>query len=270
MKSKILFVIFKMEYLLNAEQNFKSEPYIQIASSTWPILPLTIVSIYIGFIFVAPQLMKNREPFQFKTSVALWNLLLSIFSFCGMVRTLPYSFFITWSHSTQEIICNYPYYIENGPYGMWTMLFVFSKIAELLDTVFLVLKKKKLVFLHWYHHATVLILTWHAYISKSPTSIYFMSMNYSIHSFMYGYYFLQSIGKWPRWLSPRFITIAQISQMIVGSLLCFISIFYKLYVPQCFVPTTSMFYAGVIYTTYLLLFSRFFFKRFLQPKSKII
>lgn len=153
--------------------------------------------------------------------------------------------------------------MESGAVGMWSMLFVFSKVAELLDTVFLVLNKKPLVFLHWYHHLTVLLLSWHAYLSQSPISLHVMAMNYSIHAVMYGYYFLRSIGKWPQWLPPRWITMAQISQMIMGSFLCGMGIFYKLYhVGQCHAPLSNMVLAAAIYTTYFYLFAQFFFRRF--------
>ena len=43
----------------------------------------------------------------------------------------------------------------DGPVGLWVGLFIFSKIPELLDTVFLVLQKKRVIFLHWFHHVTV-------------------------------------------------------------------------------------------------------------------
>jgi elongation of very long chain fatty acids protein 6 len=33
-------------------------------------------------------------------------------------------------------------------------LFIYSKIPELMDTVFLVLQKKRVIFLAWFHHTT--------------------------------------------------------------------------------------------------------------------
>jgi hypothetical protein len=39
-----------------------------------------------------------------------------------------------------------------GPTGVWMALFCLSKIPELMDTVFLVIRKRPVIFLHWWHH----------------------------------------------------------------------------------------------------------------------
>lgn len=54
--------------------------------------------------------------------------------------------------------------------------------SELVDTFFIVIHKKKLIFLHWYHHITVLLYCWHSYVTTSPPGIFFVVMNYGVHA----------------------------------------------------------------------------------------
>jgi len=61
---------------------------------------------------------------------------------------------------TFEIVCLY---------FSRTWAFCFSKLPELIDTVFIVLRKQPLIFLHWYHHASVLIYCWFSYQDYSST-----------------------------------------------------------------------------------------------------
>jgi len=37
-----------------------------------------------------------------------------------------------------------------GATGLWVQLFILSKIPELIDTFFIVQRKRPLIFLHWY------------------------------------------------------------------------------------------------------------------------
>ena len=99
---------------------------------------------------------------------AFWNLLLSLFSFAGVCRTVPYllyhlnkeGFYYTTCQDSKDWFLRHD---EPNPVGFWVTLFIYSKIPELLDTVFLVLQKKDVIFLHWFHHVTVLLYCWHAF-----------------------------------------------------------------------------------------------------------
>ena len=63
----------------------------------------------------------------------------------------------------------------------------------MIDTFFLVIHKKKVLFLHWYHHITVLLYTWYGYTHASPIGVHMTAMNYTVHAVMYGYYFLMAM-----------------------------------------------------------------------------
>ncbi|TPP53472.1 GNS1/SUR4 family protein [Leishmania donovani] len=105
----------------------------------------------------------------------------------------------------------------DGPRAFYTALFMYLKTPELLDTLFLVLQRKPVSFLHWYHHIVTAIYCWHASYVLIPSGIVFCAMNYFVHSFMYFYYFLVMMGlrKSIRPFAPV-ITLLQVLQMFIG------------------------------------------------------
>merc|ERR1719353_1012982 len=170
--------------------------------------------------------MKDRAAFTLQFLLAAWNALLSVFSCAGAVYTLPHLFaalaqaglLATISSKAEETW-------GTGASGFWVQLFIFSKVAELLDTAFLVARKRPVSFLHWYHHVTVLLYCWHSYASKAPQTLVFVVMNYSVHAVMYGYYAAASLKCVPKWFPTSIITASQISQMIVGTAVQCLSIY---------------------------------------------
>ncbi|CAL1154401.1 unnamed protein product [Cladocopium goreaui] len=135
--------------------------------------------------------MRDREAWDLKRSLAFWNLFLAVFSFAGAVRTVPQLVGALMEYGFAYTVCRRAvFYYGNGPAGFWVCLFIFSKYLELIDTVFLVMRKRKVRFLHWYHHFSVLLYCWHAYTWEMPTGLYFAAMNYTVHAVMYFYYFL--------------------------------------------------------------------------------
>ena len=139
--------------------------------------------------------------------------------------------------------------------------------SELVDTFFIVVHKKPLIFLHWYHHITVLLYCYHSYVTTSPPGIFFVVMNYSVHATMYGYYFLMAMKMRPKWFNPIVITIFQISQMIVGVAVTLAGFYYYKTDPTCGIEKENNTAAFVMYGSYLFLFLQFFFGRYYGKKK---
>merc|ERR1712107_957239 len=126
---------------------------------------------------------------------------------------------------------------EGRPAMFALSLFCLSKIPELGDTVFLILKRKEVRFLQWYHHAATLLFCWLALATEYTWGIWFAVTNYFVHSIMYMYFCLmtfKSMQKTLKVIAP-FITIIQIAQMFWGLIVTAIAVasyawlFTKLY-----------------------------------------
>jgi hypothetical protein len=233
-------------------------------------LPVLCVTLYGIGIWVGPWLMKGRKPFDLRWTLATWNLSLSVFSFCGMVRTWPHVVYNLNAFSFEETLCRPAVSMYGqGATGLWVQLFIFSKMPELIDTVFIVLRKKELIFLHWYHHITVLLFCWHSYTTESPSGIYFTAMNYAVHAIMYAYYCGVALKIVPKWFPAGIITIAQISQMVVGVVLTLLSVKLYNYRMDCSVKLENLVAGGLMYFSYFVLFVHFAIQRyFLNPPHK--
>lgn len=132
-------IIFTKNFDYNAATKFTE-------SNQFGIILISI--FYVIIIFTIQYLMKNKKPYNLKFPLRVWNLFLAIFSVFG-------SFFT--GKTLLQIITNngiVASYCEIGDFwhgisGLWTFFFCYSKVVELGDTLFIVLKKKPLIFLHW-------------------------------------------------------------------------------------------------------------------------
>ena len=166
--------------------------------------PPMMCCIYGASIYTGRKYFENREAWSWRNSLALWNLGLSTFSTIGFCRMLPQLMHNLYHYGLWGQLCLDPEsMIGSSTTGLWCMLFVLSKIPEFGDTFFIVIHKKKLMFLHWYHHISVLLCCWHSFVSKAPTGLFFGTMNYGVHSIMYFYYFLMAIRAKPKWFNPQ-------------------------------------------------------------------
>ncbi len=82
-------------------------------------------------------------------------------------------------------------YCENDefytdPYtGYWAWLYVISKALELFDTLFLVLRKRPLIFLHYYHHSVTFLFTQFVYPKEQAWLRWMATLNLMVHTVMY-------------------------------------------------------------------------------------
>ena len=250
------------------ELNFKHANFQQWTLDNYSI-PVISVIIYLIVVFGGSKIMATKKEFDLHIVLGIWSLFLSLFSAMGALRTVPYVIgLILKSPSYYNTICDNGNEFFAGPSGFWTAAFMLSKVPELLDTVFIVFRKKQLVFLHWYHHVSVLLYCWHAYSTGTGAGIIFTAMNYTVHCIMYFYYFMQAMRICPRSFPAQIITLVQITQMIVGVHICGYTCYYVYSGAKCDITKSNMIAAVLMYASYLYLFCEFAVKKYIFPSKR--
>jgi len=238
---------------------------------TWmqgrPLIPICACLLYVASILVGRSYMATRPAGSWRNVLAAWNLSLSLFSWLGALRTAPQLYHNLATYSLRDNMCDDPAATYgSGSTGLWIQLFVLSKFPELLDTFFIVVHRKPLIFLHWYHHITVLLYCWHSYVTTSPSGIFFVVMNYAVHAVMYGYYFLMAVKMRPKWFNPMVVTFLQLSQMFVGVGVTLVAFHYYRNPGEgskpCHIRKENNVAAFLMYGSYFYLFAQFFFQRY--------
>jgi fatty acid elongase 3 len=128
---------------------------LKVIATSWIIYGTTIV-------ILKAFMSTRKEPFKLVTITALHNLFLCLISLAMFVSTLVEVFRRSEILGVDELFCT----TDTDPDSertkgrLFYTLYVYylSKYYELFDTVILVLKKKPLIFLHWYHHAIVILM----------------------------------------------------------------------------------------------------------------
>ncbi|XP_010868513.1 elongation of very long chain fatty acids protein 6 isoform X1 [Esox lucius] len=246
------------------EQQFDERWAIEWMQGNWRKAFL-FCGLYAALVFGGQHFMKERPKLQLRRPLVLWSLSLAIFSMIGAVRTGWYMMYILSTSGFRQSVCDQSFY--NGPVSkFWAYAFVLSKAPELGDTVFIVLRKQRLIFLHWYHHITVLLYSWYSYKDLVAGGGWFMTMNYSVHALMYSYYAVRAAGyRVPRPFA-MVITTFQIAQMAMG--LTVNRLVYRwMQEGNCHSYLNNIVWSSLMYLSYLVLFSSFFYQTYLKGNS---
>ncbi|XP_054158432.1 elongation of very long chain fatty acids protein AAEL008004-like [Oppia nitens] len=201
-----------------------------IRGGIWRILALMCAYVFITRVYL-PYFMQNRKEFKLKKLMLFYNIVMicaNVYAFYWSVISVDRGrIFLDFSYpSRKDMSDNTLWFLYLGWY------FMLSRLLDLFDTVFIVLRKKdsQITSLHLYHHTVVPLLCWVSfkYNAMIPIIRMFVLLNSAIHTLMYSYYALAAFGPAVRpylWWK-RYLTLFQIMQFVIcGSYGCLL--YYK-------------------------------------------
>ena len=234
-----------------------------------PIPILSVVCVYVYLVkYAGPRFMANREPFEIKSLILTYNFLMVLLSTYLFIRGGVYGWFGDYSFKCEPL----DYTNSRNGVGMAYTAYIYflSKIVELSDTVFFVLRKKfdHISSLHVTHHAT---LAWTMYwgVKYYPTGhgSFGPFFNTFVHIIMYSYYFLAALGPsvQPYLWWKKYLTQLQLVQFVI----IFLHASQVFLRPDCSFPKGVMlpFLAVVIY--FIVMFVDFYQTEYIKKKQKL-
>lgn len=252
-KSEILLSLSNFAVLPFVAQ-FRSSTFTAVAASCYGF-PIGCAICYLLFCFIGHKMIRFQRALDLQMSNLLWNAALCVISFAGMCRTIPLLLSVVYAPSSSifESLCVFKGAYANGPGGFWIGVFVCCRILQLLDTAFIILRKKPLQVVHWFQHMTMVLYCWDAFATRCPILMFIAGANYTLNAIMYGSLCLVALKLKVVNLSavPLMITIMQICESVMGLCLCSTSLYYIMKGNDCGNPRNIisgiMMYGSVLF-----------------------
>ncbi|KAI2801252.1 hypothetical protein RDWZM_009496 [Blomia tropicalis] len=209
------------KYWLEDYWNKNGDPRIAdyfLMSSFRPIIWIQLIySIFV--LHVGPKMMENRKPFSLKWTMITYNILMSCLNAYFVIFAI-----VLHNFALDMFDVKFPSFTDRSAHTERIFrlhyLFTISKLFDLLDTIFFILRKKnsQVTVLHFYHHFSVPFQAWSYFrlCGNSAIVIPFGLLNSLVHTIMYAYYGMAAFGphmrKYLWW--KRYLTQLQIVQFV--------------------------------------------------------
>jgi fatty acid elongase 3 len=237
--------------------------------STTPSV-LATLALYLATIFGVQAAMKNQKPRKLTTLFQIHNVILSSGSLLLLVLILEEMLPVVWNKGFFTAICAESSWTKRAEF--YYMINYYFKYLELLDTVFLALKKKPLAFLHVFHHSATALLCYSQLGGKTSISWVVISLNLAVHVLMYYYYYATAGGARIWW--KKYLTSMQITQFVIDIALVYYGTYghfvssYWPHLPNqgnCAGSESAAVFGCVLLTSYLGLFINFYLQTYKKP-----
>ncbi|WVQ96943.1 hypothetical protein IAU59_004052 [Kwoniella sp. CBS 9459] len=169
------------------------------------------IGTYLLVIFGGREIMKSRQAFKLTGPFRFHNIYLTLGSGLLLALMLEEIVPIFLKHGFFWTICNPSAFTPR--LVTYYMINYYIKYVELIDTVFLVLKKKPLAFLHVFHHAATAILCFTQLEGETSVQWVVITLNLLVHVIMYYYYYATAGGAKIWW--KKYLTSMQITQFVI-------------------------------------------------------
>ncbi|KAI0825120.1 elongase of fatty acids ELO [Trametes gibbosa] len=238
-----------------------------------PLEVFPTLAAYLVIIFSVQAWMKDRSPYKLQFLFRLHNAFLSSGSLLLVLLIMEEVVPMYYKHGTFWALCHD---------DMWTsklefyyMINYYFKYIELIDTVFLALKKKPLAFLHVFHHSATALLCYTQLNGKTSVQWVPIAINLTVHVIMYYYYYATAGGARIWW--KKYLTTFQIVQFVVDLFVVYFatySYYVASYLPHwphlgsCAGTESAAVFGCLLLSSYLLLFVKFYIDTYKKPKGK--
>uniref|UniRef100_A0A0K0D3T6 Elongation of very long chain fatty acids protein n=1 Tax=Angiostrongylus cantonensis TaxID=6313 RepID=A0A0K0D3T6_ANGCA len=237
--------------------------------SNWISTSYKITVAYLLAIYLGQKFMRSKKPLEIDGTLAMWNFMFSLFSAVAASKLVPELFETLRNDGFVGSYCNNNKFYTDASTGFWGWAFVMSKAPELGDTMFLILRKRPVIFMHWYHHALTFVYAAITYSEHQAWARWSLALNLIVHTIMYFYFGVRAL----KFDTPRpvakFITTIQIVQFVISCYIFAHLIIIKTYnqIPDCAVSWNVLSIGGLMYLSYLYLFAEFFYKAYIKKRS---